>query len=139
VKRFLPLVPPALLCLVAIGQVYLARARDLSPWKGGGFGMFSTNDDEFRRIEVWIDGPEGEQELDVSRDLRITKLTAYPTEDRLTDLARTIMQTQQARGLEVTKVRVAVWRTDFTLETKERRDKLIREVIIDQKRSFLPR
>jgi hypothetical protein len=101
--------------------------------------MFSTNDDEFRRIEVWIDGPEGEQELDVSQDLRITKLTAYPTDDRLTDLARTIAQAQQDRGMQVDRIRVAVWRTDFALETLERRDELIREVTIDLERSSLLR
>lgn len=93
--------------------------------------MFSTNDDEFRRIEVWIDGPEGERQLDVSQDWKITKLTAYPTEDRLTDLARRIGQVRQDQGMELDGVRVAVWRTDFTLETMEPRDILIREVIID--------
>src|SRR5438552_13657048 len=35
---------PSLLVIVAAGQAYLARTAGLSPWKGGGFGMFSTVD-----------------------------------------------------------------------------------------------
>lgn len=35
---------PLLLVAVAGGQVYVARTAGLSPWKGGGFGMFSTVD-----------------------------------------------------------------------------------------------
>ena len=37
-------VPAALLVTVALGQIVLARTVDLSPWKGGGFGMFATLD-----------------------------------------------------------------------------------------------
>lgn len=37
-------VPVGLLGLVAGAQFFLAQTRDLVPWKGGGFGMFSTVD-----------------------------------------------------------------------------------------------
>jgi hypothetical protein len=42
--RVLRLAVPSLLIVVAVGQTYLARTGGLSPWKGGGFGMFSTVD-----------------------------------------------------------------------------------------------
>ncbi|MBJ80950.1 MAG: hypothetical protein CMH60_06500 [Myxococcales bacterium] len=32
---------PAVLVLVALLQISLAEGQDLTPWKGGGFGMFS--------------------------------------------------------------------------------------------------
>jgi len=35
---------PVLMVAVAVGRMGLARMADLSPWKGAGFGMFSTVD-----------------------------------------------------------------------------------------------
>jgi hypothetical protein len=36
--------PTALLLLVACAQMILTRTDHLSPWKGGGFGMFASVD-----------------------------------------------------------------------------------------------
>jgi hypothetical protein len=33
---------PALLCVVAVYHIYLVQSTYQSPWKGGGFGMFSS-------------------------------------------------------------------------------------------------
>jgi hypothetical protein len=46
--------PVALLLAVAGVQVTLTRTSGLSPWKGGGFGMFSTTDDTGRRSRRWV-------------------------------------------------------------------------------------
>lgn len=35
---------PVVLIVVALTQITLAHTRDLSPWKGGGFGMFASVD-----------------------------------------------------------------------------------------------
>jgi hypothetical protein len=43
------LLPVSLLVVVAGAQVTLATTAGLSPWKGGGFGMFATTDDAGRR------------------------------------------------------------------------------------------
>jgi hypothetical protein len=43
-KRWLPWLPPALLVFVALIQITLTQRADLDPWKGGGFGMFSSLD-----------------------------------------------------------------------------------------------
>ncbi|MGH9840894.1 MAG: hypothetical protein ACREEM_19135 [Blastocatellia bacterium] len=40
--KLLPYAAPALLVAVAFLHVYLVFSSRLSPWKGGGFGMFST-------------------------------------------------------------------------------------------------
>jgi hypothetical protein len=40
---------PALLAVVALVQIVTAHRRGLTPWKGGGFGMFSTVDMSPRR------------------------------------------------------------------------------------------
>ena len=42
------LLPVAVLLAVAARQVVLTHTAGLSPWKGGGFGMFSTTDDAGR-------------------------------------------------------------------------------------------
>lgn len=47
---FPALAPVAIMCLVAAVQVYLATAHHLSPWKGGGFGMFASTDDPGSRF-----------------------------------------------------------------------------------------
>ena len=38
------LIAPIVLLLVALFQIYRTHTQDLSPWKGGGYGMFSTID-----------------------------------------------------------------------------------------------
>lgn len=41
-KRYLVFVVPFIACVIAINQLYLANFDTLTPWKGGGFGMFSS-------------------------------------------------------------------------------------------------
>ena len=48
-------VAPLLLVVVATAQLGLAHAYDLTPWKGGGFGMFSTIDDRVLVVEVEVE------------------------------------------------------------------------------------
>lgn len=38
------LIAPVVLVAVAVSQLFLATTRDLTPWKGGGFGMFASTD-----------------------------------------------------------------------------------------------
>ena len=49
-RRFDLLAVPCLLVLVALNQIRLAHTSWLSPWKGGGFGMFSSTDDPGQRF-----------------------------------------------------------------------------------------
>jgi len=35
---------PVVLCVIAVSQIIRAETTTLSPWKGGGFGMFATMD-----------------------------------------------------------------------------------------------
>jgi hypothetical protein len=41
---------PSLLVAVGLLQIYLAQTAHLSPWKGGGFGMFATIDNPEMRV-----------------------------------------------------------------------------------------
>ena len=52
---------PAILVLIAVLQLYRAHTQHLTPWKGGGFGMFSTADAQGNRIlRTYLVTPEGE-------------------------------------------------------------------------------
>ena len=48
--RVLALLVPAMLVAVATSQVVIASTTDLTPWRGGGFGMFSTTDNHDQRF-----------------------------------------------------------------------------------------
>ena len=41
---------PTILLLIALLQLYLAQTANLSPWKGGGFGMFAAVDAPSMRV-----------------------------------------------------------------------------------------
>ena len=46
--------PPMMLVVVATCQMVFAHSGTLTPWKGGGFGMFSTIDSPAGRVvAIW--------------------------------------------------------------------------------------
>lgn len=52
---------PALLIVVALTQLVLTQTTDLTPWKGGGFGMFTVVDSMYGRIwSVEVEDSQGE-------------------------------------------------------------------------------
>ncbi len=66
---------PLMLCLVASRQIQTARTSDLSPWKGGGFGMFSTVDSPSARfVHAWLKTPHGEIPIEIPEWLRREEL-----------------------------------------------------------------
>lgn len=75
--------PLVLLIAIALVQIWLSAAIDLTPWKGGGFGMFSTVDhvpSRFIRVFLVLRG-DGGQEVPIS----------LPTERReIGELARAV-------------------------------------------------
>jgi hypothetical protein len=55
-ERHLTFVPTLVLLTVAALHAYNAKFHHLSPWKGGGFGMFSTSDlPAARFVRVFLD------------------------------------------------------------------------------------
>lgn len=51
--RLLASIAPILLAAIALIQLAIANVHELTPWKGGGFGMFSTVDSpELRFLRV---------------------------------------------------------------------------------------
>lgn len=82
---------PALLVVVACVQLTLVRTHDLLPWKGGGFGMFSTLDRPGARLlRVWLITPEGEALVasPPEYDVQKLRLIHMPNTALLDDVAR---------------------------------------------------
>ena len=87
--RLLRVAAPSILVFIACLQFYLAHIHDLSPWKGGGFSMFSAVDRSDRRIvRCYLETPQGKVPVPVpDSDLR-KKARAMPTFGRASRLAQ---------------------------------------------------
>lgn len=81
---------PVLLAAVALVQSVQVQRLDLSPWKGGGFGMFSTVDTpKARFLRLYLVTDRGEIPVPVPAALArpILEVQTLPTERRLERLA----------------------------------------------------
>lgn len=88
--RLLFWAPVVAMIAIAGNQHYLARSKQLSPWDGGGFGMFSTCDfAEARALRVGVLLSDGVRHpAEISYEPRnVRKLLAMPTLERTKALA----------------------------------------------------
>jgi hypothetical protein len=109
-------VPAVVLCAVALHQIELARAHDLSPWKGGGFGMFSTTDAGRQRdLRVYLVEPGRVRPVAIPAPLDELALraAALPTPARLRRLAARVGAEVGGVAPGLSAVRVELWRTHF--------------------------
>ena len=93
--------PALLLVAVASAQIVLARTEHLSPWSGGGFGMFSTADSPARRhLHAWALRPGMRSELDVPPELEMLarRALALPSTARLRPLAQALGRIEREEG-----------------------------------------
>lgn len=82
---------PLLLCAVACVQIYLAMTKSLSPWKGGGFGMFSTVDSpDARFLRIYLINGNEETAVLVPDHLKTLgrEVQTIPSTALASDLAR---------------------------------------------------
>jgi hypothetical protein len=118
--------PPVLLTVVALGQIALARTADLTAWKGGGFGMFSTLDHgAYRGVHVVVDAPDRSEALEIPPSLATAaaRAAAFPADPLLRSLAEGIVARERRYQRAVSRVTVTVWGADFdraTLRASER-------------------
>jgi hypothetical protein len=108
---------PVLLVLTALVQLVLAKAGPLTPWKGGGFGLFSTVDRlETRTLFAWLETPDGDEPLAVGgHEHEVQNALAFPVDRHLRGLAESLAAGQT----EGTAVRVEVWKRTFDPATGE--------------------
>jgi hypothetical protein len=125
--------PVLLLLTIAAGQQWLARRHALSPWLGGGFGMFSTLDalaarhlhaflwTEESRIEVEVTGP-----LAPLRD----RALALPSEANLRALARALARSAPGSSSAVLRVEIQVFGRRYDPRTLEPEGVLLRALAV---------
>jgi hypothetical protein len=81
---------PLLLTVIALFQIYRAQVYNQSPWKGGGFGMFASNDSpDAYLIRTYLVTERGESRVKVPSRFAKTQLLArtVPTPENLHRLA----------------------------------------------------
>jgi hypothetical protein len=124
--------PVALLVAVSCAQVVLARTADLSPWKGGGFGMFSTTDDGARRhVRVFVSAPGRSEEIAITPSLEdaARRAAVLPGDLQLTRLAQRVAAREGRYGRPVERVRVETWRIDYAPDTLAATSRRLREFV----------
>jgi hypothetical protein len=81
---------PLLLCSIACLQIFLAMTKSLSPWKGGGFGMFSTVDSpDARFLRIYLINGNEETAVPLPDSLKIVgrEVQTIPSAALTSDLA----------------------------------------------------
>lgn len=110
-------VPAALLLAVASTQVWLSTTSRLSPWKGGGFGMFASVDGlPFRSVRITISAPERSEELHVPPSLEdlAARTATFPHEAAMERLGRAVAARERRQGRPVRAVTIDVWRATYS-------------------------
>ena len=126
------LLPVALLVGVACVQVTLATTAGLTPWKGGGFGMFSTTDDGGRRyVRVFVSAVERSEEIAISPSLEDTarRAAVLPRDIELSRLARRVVDRERRHRRPVDLVRIETWRIVYAPQTLAATTRLTREFV----------
>ncbi len=119
---FLTYLPVVILVVVALLQIDRAHSQHQTPWKGGGFGMFSTNDRGSNRSLRLIGHQDGRQKnLRLLRHPEAERLArqtlALPSDDNLFELAHILSRQEALARLEA--LRVEVWRSRFDSATRK--------------------
>jgi hypothetical protein len=111
--RFLPAL---LLVGVAAHQIFLANTTGLSPWSGGGFGMFSTTDaGAARHVHAFVIRPGIQREVRTPEALKEweQKVATLPSDANLRAFALALADLPTPDHGPATAVRVQVWHTEF--------------------------
>jgi hypothetical protein len=126
-KAYLPYLAPALLVVVALTQITVAKTTDLTSWKGGGFGMFATIERRvFRFYAIDSTGATPIRPRRVGRVLQTTR--NFPSRSNLESLAQQVARRAGRQFPELTAVRVEVWRGVFDGESWALSAELLRDL-----------
>jgi hypothetical protein len=115
-QRWVRFVPALLLIGVAAQQIFLVNTAGLSPWSGGGFGMFSTTDaGATRHLHAFAIRPGIQRELRIPKALKDweRRVVTLPSEENLRAFALALADQPTPDHGPATAVRIQVWRTDF--------------------------
>jgi hypothetical protein len=112
----------------------LAGAVHLTPWKGGGFGMFSTLDHApFRGVDVVVEAPERSEAIGIPPSLEEIAARAVncPSDWLLRKLAVAVIERERRHERPVTRVRLTVWGTRYDRDTLAASERTIRSFLYE--------
>ena len=98
-QRLLTGAAPVLLVAIASAHLHATHAHGLTPWKGGGFGMFSTVDSRGARfVRTYIENHAGDRSFEMPVRIpnhehfkqQVRFVRAMPVETRVQKLAKTL-------------------------------------------------
>jgi hypothetical protein len=131
--RALRALPCLLLVAVAAYQIALSRTSGLSPWSGGGFGMFSTTDAApTRHLHTFAIQPGLRREIPQRRlpeDI-VERAIALPTVrnlERVAEAARAIRTNDHAPA---SALEVQVWHTRYDPEDRRPASRMLRGLTV---------
>ena len=125
---------PALLTIVAVAQIGLARTSELTAWKGGGFGMFATLDHgAYRGVDIQVDATERSESLEIPPSLEVAaaRAAACPADWLLRRLAEGVVARERRYERPVSRVTLKVWRAEFDSKTLRPSERLVRTLVYD--------
>lgn len=121
-----------------MSQIALAFTANLTPSKGGGFGLFSTVDKlENRNLRAYLLTPKGEipfvipQAVPAKEELRkpIYRAASLPAQFHLRVITDDLVT--KPYGIPFDGIRVEVWRMDFDSATLKASRKKLAERTVD--------
>ena len=123
--------PSVLLIAVSCSQIWLAYSADLSPWSGGGFGMFSTLDAGGKRhLHAFAMRPGIRRELQIPRDMKeqVLRTLTLPTETALVNLASEFANLPTPDEGPLEAIQIQVWTAHFDPDTLEPSSSLLHSI-----------
>jgi hypothetical protein len=126
--------PVALLLAGVSNHFWQASQHQISPWLGGGFGMFATTDmPSARHVHVMVrlaDGSEHEVALGAAYQDALERARGLPSEARVRHAAKTAFRALGAAPeIELPapprELRIEVWRTTYAADTLKPADTLL--------------
>ncbi len=122
--------PAVLLVAVATNQMRLAHVEGLSPWSGGGFGMFSTTDAPGNRhLHAFVQNEGIRREVAVTADLHRTvrRATTLPAQARLRALADELSQRESGGRIAWDEIEIQIWAVNYNPATLAPGGRLVRK------------
>lgn len=126
-------IPSALLISVACLQLWLSYSTTLSPWAGGGFGMFSSTDTRGNRhLHAFALRPGVRRELNIPRSLStdLQHVLVFPTESSLRSFAAALSSAPTPDAGPLEAIELQVWATSFASDTLQPTSELLRAVTV---------
>ena len=132
--RVLKWLPSLLLVAVACHQIVLTRTQGLSPWAGGGFGMFSSADaGSTRHVHAFVQRPGLRREVDPPPELRdsLRRAMTLPSDTRLREIARVLEKMPTPDHGPASSLEVQVWQTHHRVADLAPGSRILRSLVVD--------